>query len=58
MWLVVMFAIDMVQRSAERRGVQVVVRRPALSGALAGAGLSLIILYSGSSVMPFIYFQF
>jgi hypothetical protein len=34
------------------------VRRQVFGGALVGAGLTLIILYSGSTSVPFIYFQF
>ena len=57
LWLVAMFAMDVAHRLLSSERVEPV-RRPVLSGALAGAGTTLIILYSGSASVPFIYFQF
>jgi len=58
LWLLVMLGMDLAERSASYERERDAIRRPILSGALAGTGLTLIILYSGSASVPFIYFQF
>jgi alginate O-acetyltransferase complex protein AlgI len=57
-WLFAMLAVDFIHRSMVGTSVNVFARRPVLGGALAGAGLTLVTLFSGSATVPFIYFQF
>ncbi len=52
-----MFVTDFVARSG-RLNLELLVRRPALSGALTTAALAAIILFSGEAPRPFVYFQF
>jgi hypothetical protein len=58
-WLLLMIGMDLFQRSAET-GIErrEATRRPLLEGALAGTAITLILLFSGSASVPFIYFQF
>lgn len=59
--LVVVFAIDVLHRARPARLVETVRRpleAPVASGALAGAGMVALVMFSGSPSDPFIYFQF
>jgi D-alanyl-lipoteichoic acid acyltransferase DltB (MBOAT superfamily) len=50
-------AIDLVQRKVVHP-LRTVAHRPIRSGALVGAALVLIVVFSGGAPVPFIYFQF
>lgn len=59
--LVVVFAIDVLHRARPARLVETVRRpleAPVASGALVGAGMVALVMFSGSPSDPFIYFQF
>ena len=51
------FTIDVVQRKVEHP-LRLILRRPALTGALAGLAIVSVIVFSGGTTVPFIYFQF
>jgi alginate O-acetyltransferase complex protein AlgI len=55
--VVAAFTIDVVQRKVEHP-LRVVWKRPALTGALVGMALVCVIIFSGGTSVPFIYFQF
>ena len=51
------FVVDLIARNAEP-GADVLLRRPIPTGAIVGAGLVSIIVFSGAAARPFVYFQF
>jgi D-alanyl-lipoteichoic acid acyltransferase DltB (MBOAT superfamily) len=52
-----MIGIDLVTRLAVHP-LEVVRHRPALTGALAGLAVAAVVVFSGGTPVPFIYFQF
>lgn len=50
-------AFDLLERTGSRQA-DLAVRRPVLAGALTGAAVVALVVFSGATTEPFIYFQF
>ena len=55
--VVTAFTLDVAQRKI-RHPMRIVWQRPALTGALVGFACVCVIVFSGGTSVPFIYFQF